>query len=400
MRREDFPILQRQVYGKPLIYLDNAATTQKPKIVLDTLNDYYENWNSNIHRGVHFLSQESTNAFEIVRKKVQHFINAEHSHEVIFTKGATESMNLVAFSFAEAFINEGDEVIVTEMEHHANIVPWQMVCNFKKATLKVLSFNEEGVLQIENLPTLISEKTRIIAVTHISNTLGTINPIKKIVQLAHQHNIPVMVDGAQAVSHEVVDVQDLDCDFYCFSAHKMYAPMGVGIMYGKEKWLNAMPPYQGGGEMISKVTFEKTEYSELPFKFEAGTPNVGDVLALGTAIDYLLELGLENIAQHEHQLLQLASNELQKLGNIQFYGTAPHKAAILSFNLQGVHPFDVGTIIDQMGIAVRTGHHCTQPIMQKFNTPGTVRASFALYNREEEVMAFIEAVKKAKAMLL
>ncbi len=400
MRRDDFPILQQKVYGKPLVYLDNAATTQKPTAVIKTLRDYYENWNSNIHRGVHYLSQKSTNAFEEVRHRVQHFINAQHPHEIIFTKGATESMNLVAFSFAETFIHDGDEIIVTEMEHHANIVPWQMICKQKNATLKVLTFDANGVLEIEKLPSLINEKTRIIAVTHISNSLGTINPIKEIIALAHQNNIPVMVDGAQAVSHEVVDVQALDCDFYCFSAHKMYGPMGLGVMYGKEKWLQQMPPYQGGGEMISKVTFEETTYADLPFKFEAGTPNVGDVLALGTAIEYVTEIGLHNIAQHENHLLQMATHELAQIDEIDFYGTAPHKAAILSFNFRNVHPFDVGTIIDQMGVAVRTGHHCTQTVMQKFNITGTVRASFALYNNEEDVMAFIRAVQKAKMMLL
>lgn len=399
MRREDFKILEQSINKRPLVYLDNAATTQKPECVINAISEYYRTINSNIHRGVHHLSQLATTRFEEARESVRRYINAEHSHEVIFTRGATESINLIANSFCRAFLQAGDEVIVSEMEHHANIVPWQIACEIAGARLKVLPFDDNGVLMLEKLEELITPKTKIISVAHISNSLGTINPIAEIIRTAHAHQIPVMIDGAQAVSHEKVDVQQLDCDFYCFSGHKMYAPMGIGVVYGKEKWLNAMPPYQGGGEMIQQVTFEKTTYNELPFKFEAGTPAVSDVIGLQTAIQYIEEIGVENILQHEQKLLQYAMQQLSTIEGIRIYGTAPQKAAIISFNLEKIHPYDAGVIIDHMGVAVRTGHHCTQPVMQHFQIPGTIRASFALYNTEEEVDRLIEAVKRAQMML-
>lgn len=399
MRREDFKILEQSINKRPLVYLDNAATTQKPECVINAISEYYRTINSNIHRGVHHLSQLATTRFEEARESVRRYINAEHCHEVIFTRGATESINLIANSFCRAFLQAGDEVIVSEMEHHANIVPWQIACEIAGARLKVLPFDDNGVLMLEKLEELITPKTKIISVAHISNSLGTINPIAEIIRTAHAHQIPVMIDGAQAVSHEKVDVQQLDCDFYCFSGHKMYAPMGIGVVYGKEKWLNAMPPYQGGGEMIQQVTFEKTTYNELPFKFEAGTPAVSDVIGLQTAIQYIEEIGVENILQHEQKLLQYATQQLSTIEGIRIYGTAPQKAAIISFNLEKIHPYDAGVIIDHMGVAVRTGHHCTQPVMQHFQIPGTIRASFALYNTEEEVDRLIEAVKRAQMML-
>lgn len=399
MRREDFKILEQSINKRPLVYLDNAATTQKPECVINAISEYYRTINSNIHRGVHHLSQLATTRFEEARESVRRYINAEHSHEVIFTRGATESINLIANSFCRAFLQAGDEVIVSEMEHHANIVPWQIACEIAGARLKVLPFDDNGVLMLEKLEELITPKTKIISVAHISNSLGTINPIAEIIRTAHAHQIPVMIDGAQAVSHEKVDVQQLDCDFYCFSGHKMYAPMGIGVVYGKEKWLNAMPPYQGGGEMIQQVTFEKTTYNELPFKFEAGTPAVSDVIGLQTAIQYIEEIGVENILQHEQKLLQYATQQLSTIEGIRIYGTAPQKAAIISFNLEKIHPYDAGVIIDHMGVAVRTGHHCTQPVMQHFQIPGTIRASFALYNTEEEIDRLIEAVKRAQMML-
>lgn len=399
MQREDFKILEQEVNNRPLVYLDNAATTQKPESVINAISEYYRTINSNIHRGVHHLSQLATTRFEEAREAIRRYINAKNSYEIIFTRGATESINLIANSFGRAFLKAGDEVIVSEMEHHANIVPWQMACEIAGANLKVLPFDDSGVLMIEKLEELITPKTKIISITHISNSLGTINPIEKVIRIAHSHNIPVMIDGAQAVSHEKVDVQQLDCDFYCFSGHKMYAPMGIGVLYGKEKWLNTMPPYQGGGEMIQQVTFEKTTYNELPFKFEAGTPAVSDVVGLHTAIQYIEKLGIDKILQHEQKLLQYATEQLSVIEGLRIYGTAPQKAAIISFNLEGIHPYDVGVIIDHLGVAVRTGHHCTQPVMQHFQIPGTVRASFALYNTQEEVDRLVEAVKKAKMML-
>ncbi|NTW33456.1 MAG: cysteine desulfurase [Bacteroidetes bacterium] len=397
--RNDFPALHQLVYKKPLVYLDNAATTQKPKVVIDTLLEYYNKQNSNIHRGVHYLSQQATVAYEEARICVQKFINAAYSHEIIFTRGATESINLVASSFGKKFLKKGDEIIISGMEHHSNIVPWQLACEEKQAFLKIIPFNENGELIIEDLEKLITEKTKLVAITHISNALGTINPVKKIIEIAHKHNIPVLLDGAQAVPHLKIDVQELDCDFYCFSGHKMYAPMGVGVLYGKEKMLEELPPYQGGGEMIKNVTFEKTTYNELPFKFEAGTPNVGDGLALAAAIKYLEDLGMENIKLHETELLKYATKKLSEIKNFRMIGTAKEKAAVISFLVGNIHPSDMGIILDKLGIAVRTGHHCTQPIMDFYKIPGTVRASFALYNTFEEVDVLVEGVKKAKEML-
>ncbi|MCQ2291540.1 MAG: cysteine desulfurase [Bacteroidales bacterium] len=400
MNRNDFRILDQKVYKKPLIYFDNAATTQKPQEVIDALSEYYETINSNIHRGVHCLSQQATNEFELARKTVQQFINAKHDYEVVFTRGATESINLVAHSFGRTFIKEGDEIIISEMEHHSNIVPWQFLCEDRGAVLKVIPFDDEGVLCVDQLESMLTDRTKIVAVTHVSNTLGTINPIEEIIRIAHSHNVPVMVDGAQAVAHTRVDVQALDCDFYCFSGHKMYAPMGIGIMYGKEEWLNQMKPYQGGGEMISTVTFEKTTYNDLPFKFEAGTPAVGDVIGLRKAVEYMQRIGVENIALYEEGLRRYCTNRLAELGDIRFIGTAPAKAAVVSFLVGNSHPYDVGVLLDHQGVAVRTGHHCTQPIMDHFHIPGTVRASFAIYNTTEEIDAFIQAVERAKGMLM
>lgn len=400
MKREDFTILNQSVYNRPLVYFDNAATTQKPQVVIDALSRYYETINSNIHRGVHYLSQKATDEFESARKTVQKFINAPSDREVIFTKGSTESINLVASSFGKTFLRENDEVIISEMEHHANIVPWQMICEEKKAKLRVIPFNGEGELELEKLEGLITERTRIISVTHISNTLGTINPVKEIIRIAHQHHIPVMIDGAQAVSHIKVDVRELDCDFYCFSGHKMYAPMGIGVLYGKEEWLDKMPPYQGGGEMIEKVTFEKTTYNGLPFKFEPGTPSVGDVIGLMTAINYLNDIEIENIGKYEDELLQYATRRLQEIEGLTIYGNAAKKASIISFNLENIHPYDAGIILDQHAIAVRTGHHCTQPIMDKFGIPGTIRASFAMYNSKEEIDIMVQAIHQVKKMFL
>lgn len=397
--RADFPILQQNIYGKPLVYFDNAATNQKPQCVIDTLVEYYKSENSNIHRGVHYLSQKATIAFENARETVKAFINANSSSEIIFTRGTTESINLVAQSFGKKFIKEGDEVIISAMEHHSNIVPWQMICEEKRALLKVIPFFENGELDINAFENLISEKTRIIAITHVSNALGTINPIKEIIQKAHSKNIPVLIDGAQGIAHSKVDVQELDCDFYCFSGHKIYAPMGIGVLYGKEELLNQMPPYHGGGEMIKTVTFEKTTYNDLPFKFEAGTPNVGDVLGLEKALQYINEIGIDKIAEYEDVLLNYATEKLAEIEGIRFFGTAKHKSAVISFLIGNIHPFDAGTIIDRHGVAVRTGHHCAQPLMDYYKIPGTIRASFAFYNTKEEIDVLITAVKKAKQML-
>lgn len=399
MNREDFIILNQTINNHPLVYLDNAATTQKPEVVIESVNQYYRSINSNIHRGVHSLSQKATTCFEEGREAVQKFINAKQSKEIIFTRGTTESINLIADSFGNGFLRAGDEVIISEMEHHSNIVPWQLACERHQAHLRVIPFDDEGVLDLAVFESFLNEKTKIVAITHISNSLGSINPIKKIIETAHQKNIPVMIDGAQAISHEKVDVQDLDCDFYCFSGHKMYAPMGIGVMYGKEDLLNALPPYQGGGEMIERVTFEKTTYNALPFKFEAGTPSVGDVIGLHEAINYMNAIGIDKIAAHEHTLLKYATEQLSQIEDLTIIGRSPQKSAIISFNLANIHPYDAGIILDQMGIAVRTGHHCTQPIMDHFHIPGTIRASFALYNTIEDIDRLTEAVKKAKQML-
>lgn len=399
MNRQDFPILDQKVNGYPLVYFDNAATTQKPKAVIDALTNYYKTINSNIHRGVHYLSQKATDEFEVARRTAQAFINAPSPQEIIFTRGTTESINLIASSFGKRFLHEGDEVLISEMEHHANIVPWQIICDEKKARLRVIPFDDTGTLKMDEYEKLLSDKTRIVSLTYVSNTLGTINPIEEIIRIAHARHIPVMVDGAQAMSHIPVDVQALDCDFFCFSGHKMYAPMGIGVMYGKAKWLNEMPPYQGGGEMIKTVTFERTTYNELPFKFEAGTPAVGDAIGLKTAIDYVQSIGIENIARREHELLSYATEELLKIDGVKIIGTARNKSAIISFIINGIHHFDAGTLIDQMGVAVRTGHHCTQPVVDHFGISGTIRASFAFYNAEAEIDQMVKAVKQAVKML-
>lgn len=397
--RSDFPILNRAVNGKPLVYLDNGATTQKPQIVIDALVHYYTHMNANVHRGVHHLSQISTDAFEVTRHKVKDFINASHDHEIIITKGTTESINLIAECFGKAFVREGDEIIISAMEHHSNIVPWQMLCESTGAVLKVIPMDERGVLDIEAYKALLTEKTKIVSVTYISNALGTINPVKEIIQLAHQNNTAVLVDAAQAVQHITIDVQELDVDFLVFSSHKMYAPTGVGILYGKEKWLNAMPPYQGGGDMIKDVSFEKTTYNELPFKFEAGTPNIADAICLAHAIDYLNSISLDAIKNYEDELLIYATHEISKIKAVRLIGTAPHKSSVLSFLIDGTHPYDIGVILDKLGIAVRTGHHCAQPIMNQFGIPGTIRASIALYNTKEDIDIFINGLDKAVNML-
>ena len=394
--RSQFPILDTQVHGHALVYLDNAATTQKPQRVIEALDGYYRTLNSNIHRGAHHLAAAATERYEIVRRQVQQFINARHHHEIVFTRGTTESINLVASSFSRRYFTGDDEVIVSGMEHHSDIVPWQLA----GATLRPIPFSDEGVLDLEVYERLFTPKTRIVAVNHVSNTLGTINPIKQIIDIAHSHGVPVLIDGAQAISHLKVDVQALGCDFYCFSGHKMYGPMGVGVMYGREEILNELPPYQGGGEMIESVTFERTTYNQLPFKFEAGTPSVGDVIGLGEAISFMQEVGLDSIAAHEDDLLRYATSLLSQLPGIRFFGTAPQKTSVLSFLLGDAHPYDVGTLLDQLGIAVRTGHHCTQPIMDRYGIPGTVRASFAVYNTKEEVDSLYKALKRIMPMLM
>jgi cysteine desulfurase/selenocysteine lyase len=397
--RADFPILSRKVNGKPLIYFDNGATAQKPQAVIDALDIYYKNQNANIHRGVHTLSQEITVAYENARTTIQKHLNAAHAHELIFTAGTTASINLLASSFAKKHIQAGDEIIISAMEHHSNILPWQQVCEEKGALLKVIPINKEGELLIDEFEKLISTKTKIIAVTHISNTLGTINPIKEIIAIAHSKNIPVMIDGAQAVPHTAVDVQALDCDFYVFSGHKLFGPTGVGILYGKEKWLNELPPYQVGGGTIKTVTFEKTEYADLPLKFEAGTPHISGGIGLAAAIDYINNIGLEKIAAYEHELLVYATEALEKIAGVKIIGTAKNKASVISFSVEGLHPFDIGTILDQLGIAVRTGHHCTQPLMQFYGVPGTIRASFAFYNTKQEIEEFIKGLERTINML-
>ena len=390
----NFPILDTKVYGHPLVYLDNAATTQKPQQVIDALTGYYLTLNSNIHRGAHYLAAQATERYEEVRRKVQHFVNARNNKEIVFTRGTTESINLVASSFGRGFLKECDEVIVSGMEHHSNIVPWQLACEQVGARLKVIPFNDEGVLDMKVYESLFSQRTRLVACCHVSNTLGTVNPVKEIVRIAHDHQVPVLIDGAQAVAHMPVDVQEIGCDFYCFSGHKMYAPMGVGVMYGREEWLDKLPPYQGGGEMIKDVTFERTTYNELPFRFEAGTPSVGDVLGLGAAIDFMQQEGIENIARHEEELLNYATEKLSAIPGLRIFGTAPHKAGVISFLLCNAHPYDVGTLLDKLGIAVRTGHHCTQPVMDRYGIPGTVRASFACYTTTDDIDALVNAINR------
>ena len=396
--RKDFPILNREVNGYPLVYFDNAATSQTPKQVMDAIVDYYSNYNANIHRGVHSLSQEATDKYEGARRKIQQHFNAEKAHEIIFTSGTTHGINLVASGFA-SILEKGDEILVSALEHHSNIVPWQMLCEKTGAILKVIPMNDQGELIYESFEELLSEKTKMVFLNHVSNALGTINPIKKIIDKAHEKDAAVLIDGAQAAPHIKADVQALDVDFYVVSAHKMCGPTGVGILYGKEEWLNKLPPYQGGGEMIATVSFEKTTYADLPHKFEAGTPNICGGIAFGAAIDYMKSIGFEAIARYEDELLDYATLKLQEIEGMKLYGTSREKTAVISFNIEGLHPYDIGTLVDKMGIAVRTGHHCAQPIMDFYKIPGTVRASFSFYNTKEEIDRFIEAVKKAKSML-
>ena len=396
--RKDFPILSRKVNGKPLVYFDNAATSQTPKQVIDVIVDYYSNYNANIHRGVHTLSQEATDLYEQARLKIQSHFNAKFSHEIIFTSGTTHSINLVANGFS-SLLKKGDDIIVSALEHHSNIVPWQMLCERTGATLKVIPMNEEGELIMSEFDTLLSENTKLVFVNHISNALGTINPIEYIIEESHKIGAAVLIDGAQSTPHIKPDVQALDADFYVTSAHKICGPTGVGMLYGKESWLKKLPPYQGGGEMIAEVSFEKTTYADLPHKFEAGTPNICGGIAFGAAIDYMNGIGFENIAAYENELLEYGTTKLLEIEGLKIYGTSKHKTSVISFNLKGIHPYDVGTILDKLGIAVRTGHHCAQPIMDFYKIPGTVRASFAFYNTKAEIDTFIEAVKKAKMML-
>ena len=403
--RQDFPILSRTVYGKPLVYLDNAATTQKPLCVLDAMRNEYLNVNANVHRGVHYLSQQATDLHEAAREAVREFINARKTEEIVFTRGTTEAINLVASSFCEAFMHEGDEVIVSAMEHHSNIVPWQLQASRRGIVLRVLPMSDDGILQIDRLEQLISDKTRLISVAHVSNVLGTVNPVKEIVRIAHSHDVPVLVDGAQSTPHFTVDVQDIGCDFFAFSGHKMYGPTGIGVLYGKEEWLEKMPPYQGGGEMIESVSFDRTTFGQLPFKFEAGTPDFVATHGLATAIRYVSELGMDNIRQHEQQLTDYCMQQLQGIDGIRIYGprssgsqSSALKDAVVSFNVGSIHHLDIGTLLDRLGIAVRTGHHCAQPLMDRLGVQGTVRASFALYNTKEEIDSFVAALKRVVQM--
>jgi cysteine desulfurase/selenocysteine lyase len=394
--RGDFPILSRTVHGKKLVYLDSAATSQKPRAVIDAMSSYYENENSNIHRGVHFLSGIATEAHENARTIVQKFLNAAESREIVFVRGTTEAINLVAQTYGRAHVGSGDEVLITAMEHHSNIVPWQMLCEEKQARLRVAPINDRGELLLDEFEKLLSPRTKIVAVAHVSNALGTINPVAAIVEMAHRRNIPVLVDGAQAAPHLKIDVQAMGCDFYTFSSHKVYGPMGIGALYGKAALLEAMPPYQGGGDMISSVTFEKTTYNKLPYKFEAGTPDVAGVIGLGAAIEYLNHLGIDQVAAHEHELLAYATKTISAIPGVRVIGTAHEKTGVLSFVLEDAHPHDIGTILDQQGIAIRTGHHCAQPVMQRFRIPATARASFAVYNTKEEIDALAAGIQKVR----
>jgi cysteine desulfurase/selenocysteine lyase len=396
--RAQFPILQRKVNGKKLVYFDNGATTQKPKSVIDAEANYYTNENSNVHRGVHFLSGLATDKFEETRGAVKDFIGAKHKHEVIFTKGVTDAINLVANGY-RTLLSKGDEIIISELEHHSNIVPWQMCCEISGATLKVIPLLDNGSLDMNVFDNLLSKNTKLVAISHVSNTLGTINPIEEIIEKSHKFGAKVMIDGAQAASHIILDVRKLKVDYYVFSAHKLYGPTGVGVLYGKEAALNTLPPYQGGGEMIKEVSFKKTTYACLPHKFEAGTPNIAGVIAFKKAIDFISDLGIENIAKHEDNLLKYATSEILKIEGVQIYGTAKNKLAIISFNINDLHPYDVGLVVDKLGVAIRTGHHCTQPIMDRFNIPGTARISLAVYNTKKEIDVCINAIKKAKFML-
>lgn len=397
--RADFPILKRQVNGQPLIYLDNGASTQKPQQVIDAIATYYTDINSNIHRGVHHLSQVATDAYEASRKKIQQFIGAKHDHEIIFTSGTTGGINLVAHSFGRGFVKAGDEILITEMEHHSNIVPWQLLCEERGAVLKVVPMDERGVLDMEAFAKLLSGKTRLVSVTYVSNSLGTMSPVRDIIRLAHDAGVPVLLDAAQVVQHHPIDVQELDVDFLVFSGHKMYGPTGVGVLYGKEKWLDAMPPYQGGGDMIKQVSFEGTTFNDLPFKFEAGTPNIAAGICLGNAVDYIQDIGIKQIEAYETALLQYLTEQLQQIPGMRIIGTAPEKSGVVSFLIGEVHPYDVGVILDKLGIAVRTGHHCTQPVMDKLGIPGTVRASIGLYNTKEDVDGLMAGLERAANML-
>lgn len=397
--REDFPILQTTVHGRPLVYLDNGATAQKPLAVINSMVDYYKGYNANVHRGVHYLSQKATDAHEAAREGVRAFINAEKTQEVIFTRGTTDSINIVAHSFGKAFVNVGDEIIITAMEHHSNIVPWQMLCEERGAILRVIPINANGELILEEYDKLLNERTKLVTVVHVSNTLGTVNPVKEIIAKAHTVGAAVLIDGAQSIQHMGVDVQNLDADFFVFSGHKLFGPTGIGVLYGKEQYLNAMPPYQGGGSMIKQVTLEKTTYNELPFKFEAGTPHVEGIIGLGAAIDYINAIGIANIAAYEYELVAYAVEQLSTIEGLRFIGNAKERVSVLSFLVGDIHPYDVGVILDKLGIAVRTGHHCCQPIMDIFSIPGTVRASFAFYNTKAEVDALVAGLLKAKTML-
>ncbi len=400
--RSQFPILHQQVNNRPLVYFDNGATSQKPQQVIDTITAYYTQYNSNVHRGVHHLSQKATDKYEEARRTVQLFIGAQHSEEIIFTRGTTESINLVAFSLSQKILQSGDEVLISEMEHHSNIVPWQMACERTGAKLKAVAIKDNGELDIDLFKQLLSEKTKVVALTQISNALGTVNPISEIIQHIRKtngYNTLVIIDGAQAVPHTAVDVSRLDCDFYAFSGHKMYAPTGIGVLYGKKEILSALPPYQGGGDMIKSVTIKKTEYNELPYRFEAGTPNIAGAIGLAAAIDFMHQTGITNIARHEQELLQYATEKIQLIDGVKIIGQAPEKAAVLSFVVAGTHPSDIGVLLDKMGVAVRTGHHCAEPVMQRYHIPGTVRASFAVYNTIQEIDIFINALQKAIQLL-
>lgn len=394
--RADFPILQQKVHGKPLVYFDNAATSQKPRAVIDAIVRYYETTNANIHRGVHFLSEHATNEHEAARRTVQKFLNARSPSEIIFVRGATEAINLVAQSYGRAHVGPGDEVLITGMEHHSDIVPWQLLCNEKGAKLRVAPIDDNGELLLDEFAELIGPRTKLVAVTHVSNALGTVNPIRKIIELAHEHRVPVLVDGAQAIPHMKVDVQELDCDFYAFSGHKVYGPTGIGVLYGKADLLNAMPPYQGGGDMIASVTFEKTTYNKVPYKFEAGTPDIAGAIALAAALRYVEGIGLDRIGAHERDLLEYASRAVSGIPGLRIVGSAAEKAGVLSFIFDNIHPHDIGTILDREGIAIRTGHHCSQPVMHRFNIPATARASFALYNTREEIDALVQGIEKVR----
>lgn len=396
--REDFPILSRKVYDRPLVYLDNGATTQKPLCVLDAMREEYLNVNANVHRGVHYLSQQATDLHEQAREKVRKFINAGSVNEIIFTRGTTESLNLVVSSFCDGFMSEGDEVIVSVMEHHSNIVPWQLQAARKGISLRVIPMNDKGELLLDEYEKLFTERTKIVSVTHVSNVLGTVNPVKEIVRIAHEHGVPVMVDGAQSTPHFAVDVQDIDCDFFVFSGHKMYGPTGVGVLYGKEDWLDRMPPYQGGGEMIESVSFEKTVFEHLPFKFEAGTPDYVATHGLATAIDYISSIGIDNISRHEQELTKYCMERMQEIDGIRLFGTANDKDAVVSFLVGDIHHLDMGTLLDRLGIAVRTGHHCAQPLMIRLGIQGTVRASFAMYNTKQEIDVLVEGIKRVSKM--